>query len=62
MFHGHLDYFHKPLIGGRPSKKMETLAVRMFTTVDLFYFIMCEDPHELRFIEIAFGFRVSGHI
>ena len=24
----------------------ETMALRMFTTVDLFYFIMCEDPHE----------------
>ena len=24
----------------------ETMALRMLTTVDLFYFIMCEDPHE----------------
>jgi hypothetical protein len=24
----------------------ETMALQIFTTVDLFYFIMCEDPHE----------------
>ena len=24
----------------------ETVALRMLTTVDLFYFIVCEDPHE----------------
>jgi hypothetical protein len=24
----------------------ETMALRTLTTVDLFYFIMCEDPHE----------------
>jgi hypothetical protein len=23
-----------------------TMALRMLTTVDLFYFIKCEDPHE----------------
>jgi hypothetical protein len=39
----------------------ETMALRMLTTVDLFYFIMCEDPHEYKFIEIAFGWG-PGHI
>jgi hypothetical protein len=24
----------------------ETVALQTFTTVDLFHFIMCEDPHE----------------
>ena len=24
----------------------ETTALRMLTTIDLFYSIMCEDPHE----------------
>ena len=33
----------------------ETKALQMLTTVDLFYFIMCEDPHEYKFIETTFG-------
>ena len=37
------------------TQNRETMALRMLTTVDLFYFIMCEDPHEYKFIEIAFG-------
>ena len=44
MFHGHMDYSQKPSLGSRPNR--ETMALRMLTTVDLFYFIMCEDPHE----------------
>jgi hypothetical protein len=31
------------------------MALRTLTAVGLFYFIMCEDPHEWKFIEIAFG-------
>ena len=47
MFHSHFDYFQKPPLGGRLIKKnRETLALQMFTTIDLFYFIMYEDPHE----------------
>ena len=38
MFHGYLDYFQK--------QNQETMALQTLTTVDLFYFIMCEDPHE----------------
>ena len=30
------------------------MALRMLTTVDLLYFIMCEDPHE-EFLETIFG-------
>jgi hypothetical protein len=37
------------------TQNWETMALRTLTTVDLFYFIMCEDPHEYKFIEIAFG-------
>ena len=37
------------------TQTRETMALRMLTTVDLFYFMMCEDPHEQNFIEIAFG-------
>ena len=46
MFHGHFGYFPKPPLGGRPNTKPETMAFRTLTTVGLFYFIMCEDPHE----------------
>ena len=28
------------------TQNQETMALRTLTTVDLFYFIMCEDPHE----------------
>jgi hypothetical protein len=28
------------------TQNQETMAVRNLTTVDLLYFIMCEDPHE----------------
>ena len=37
------------------TQNRETMAFRILTTVGLFYFIMCEDPHESKFIEIAFG-------
>ena len=38
-----------------------TTAFRTLTTVDLFYFVMCEDPHEQKFIEIASGWG-HGHM
>ena len=28
------------------TQNWETVALQMLTTVDLFYFIMCEYPHE----------------
>ena len=28
------------------TQNQETKALRMLTTVGLFYFIMCDDPHE----------------
>ena len=37
------------------THKWETMALRTLKTVDLFSFIMCEDLHEYKFIEIAFG-------
>ena len=37
------------------------LALWPFTTIGLFYFIMCEDLHEWKFIEIAFALQ-PGHI
>ena len=29
------------------TQNQETMAVRNLTTMDLLYFIMCEDPHEI---------------
>ena len=37
------------------TQNQETMALLTFTTIDVFYFTMCEDPHEEKFIEIAFG-------
>ena len=38
-----------------PTQNRETIALQMLTTIDLFYFIMCKDPHEQKLIELAFG-------
>ena len=40
-------------------QNQETMALRMLTTIDLFCSIVCEDPHEHEFIEIAFGWGPS---
>jgi hypothetical protein len=37
------------------TQNWETMALRTLTTVDLFYFIICEDMREYKSIEIAFG-------
>ena len=47
--------FKKHLLEVGLTQNQETMVLRMLTTVNLFYFIMCEDPHEEKFIEIAFG-------
>ena len=56
MVHGHLNYFQIPPLGGRPNTKpLGGHGILNTHNVDLFYFIMCEDPHEQNFIEMAFG-------
>ena len=55
MFHGHLDYFQKPSLEVGLTQNQETMALQTLTAIDLFYFIMCEDPHEWKYIEIAVG-------
>jgi hypothetical protein len=40
---------------GLTKNRGETMALRTLTIVDSFYFIMCENLHELEFIEIPFG-------
>ena len=37
------------------TQNRETLVLQTLTPVYLFCFIMCEDPHELKFVEILFG-------
>ena len=44
MFHGHLDYFQIPPLGVGLTQNWETMALQSLTIVDLYYFIMCEDP------------------
>ena len=38
-----------------PQNRWETMTLRRLTTVGLFGFIKYENPHEKKFIEIAFG-------
>ena len=42
VFHGHLDH----LLEVGLTQNQEAMALRTFTSVDLFYFIMYEDPRE----------------
>ena len=46
MFHGHLTLFQNHLLKVGLTQNRETKALQTLTTIDLFYFIMCEDPHE----------------
>ena len=39
-----LGLFLKPLLEGRPNTKPGTMALQNLATVDLLYFIICEDP------------------
>ena len=55
MFHGHLDCFPKPIFGASLTQNWETVAFQTLTIFGLFYFIMREDRHEEKYIEIAFG-------
>ena len=43
------------------TQNQGTMALWALTTIDLFYFIMREDLHDWKFIEIAFGWE-TGHI
>ena len=55
MFHGHLDHFQNHLLEVGLTQNWETMPLRMLTTVDLFYPIMCEDLCGNKLIEMAFG-------
>jgi hypothetical protein len=44
------------------TQNWEIMALQTFTTVDFFYFIMCEDPCEQRFIEKSIGLRAQSRM
>jgi hypothetical protein len=47
MFHGHLDYFQKNHLSEIGlTQNQETIVLWKLTTIGLFYFIMCKEPHE----------------
>ena len=55
------DFYQKPPLGGRPYTKPWKAALQMLTTVDLPYFIMCEDMHENKFIQNNCWSRAWSH-
>ena len=59
--HGHLIIFKNHLLEVGLTQYQEIMALQTLTTVVLYYFIICEDPHEQVVIEIAFGWGL-GHI
>jgi hypothetical protein len=38
--------FENHLLEVGPTQNRETMALRTLTTIDLFYFIMCDNSHE----------------
>ena len=52
-------FFNNHLLKVGLTQNREIMALWTLTTVDLSYFIMCEDLHESTFIEIAFGWGLS---
>ena len=47
--------FKNHLLEAGLTQNRETTALQTFTTVGLFYFITCDDPHEHKATEITFG-------
>ena len=44
IFHGHLDYFWKSPLGGRPNTNQETMALRTLTPL-VYFIISCVRTH-----------------
>ena len=47
--------FKNHLLEASLTQTPETMALRMFTAVDLLYFVVHDDPHEQKFNEVAFN-------
>ena len=43
MFHDHLDYSQNHLLEVGLTQNLETVTLQTLTTVDSFYFSMCDD-------------------
>ena len=59
MFHDHLDYLSKSLLGGRSNTKSRDHGILHAHNCWFILFIMCDDPREKIVNEIAFGWRPS---
>ena len=59
MFYGHLDYFQKSSLGGKPNTNPGNRGTPNAHNCWIIYFIMYEDPCELKFVEMAFGWGPS---
>jgi hypothetical protein len=62
MFHGHLDCFQKPPLGGRSNTKLGVHGTPNAHNVGLFYFIMCEDPTWIEIIWNSIWLRAWVHM
>jgi hypothetical protein len=62
MFYGHLDYFQKPPLGGRPNTKPGDCGTPKSHNRDLLYFITCEDPTWLKIHWIIIWLRAQSHM
>ena len=45
-----------------PTQNPETMALQTLTTIGLFYFIMCEDPHEYKIHWNSLWLRARSHM
>ena len=62
MSHGHLDYFQKPPLGGRLTQNRETMALRMLTSVHLFYFYHVWGPTWIQIHWNSIWLRARPHM
>ena len=60
---GQLDWFFflNHLLEVGLKQNWGIMGLRTLTTIDLSYLVMCEEPHEHKFIEIAFGLGSSTY-
>ena len=62
MFHGHLGYFQKPPLEVGWTQNRETMALWNLTTIDLLYYIICEDPTWIEIHWNSIWSRAWSHI
>ena len=62
VFHGHLDYFQKPPLGGSLTQSKESMALRTFTTIDLFYLYHVWGPAWIETHWVSVWLRARSHM